>query len=199
MEGKPNPARKILDDSPKFATARVTNENRVRYLVSCLWVALTLCLIYLTWMRWNLTFSTLSEGQTVGLAAIAGALGAVFSIATRIQDLELHPCRQSMMNYFMGGLRVITGFSAGAVIMLITSGTILGNAITPFFEGPYAAPTLWRGFVLLGFLGGFAERVVPLLLGKLEGRVEGSSVDKHSEATGEVAAPAAPADCGRGN
>ena len=68
------------------------------------------------------------------LAAAAGAAGAVFSIAMRIQDFDLKPCTQSVMNYIMGALRVLTGFVAGAMILFIVNGTIFGEGVTKFFK-----------------------------------------------------------------
>lgn len=157
-------ANKILDRGLKLAENRLTNENRVRYLFSCLLVALIPAV--LLWWQYPRGSTPPSGSWSLFLAAGAGALGAVFSIGMRILDLDLHPCQQTVMNYIMGGLRVLIGFTAGALILLLVAHTVIGKGIISLFES--ASITDWHSIVLLGFLGGFAERLVPLLLGKLE-------------------------------
>jgi hypothetical protein len=87
-----------------------------------------------------------------------------------------------MMNYVMGALRVFIGFAAGAIIILFTTSTILGKPIITLFESNSVLDN-WRGAALLGFLGGFAERLVPFLLGKLENGAEGLNVDERNRPT----------------
>src|SRR5262249_46463526 len=109
-----------------------------------------------------------------------GAGGAVFSIALRIQELNLEPCTQSVMNYVMGALRVLTGFTAGGIILLLINGTGLGDGILSLFKSvPMDSLTdqSWKCIVLVGFLAGFAERLIPSLLQTLESRVENPAVD----------------------
>lgn len=156
--------KQILDRGRELAENRLTNENRARYLLSCLLVALIPTVVL--WWLYPWASTTPSDLWAVFLAAGAGATGAVFSIGMRILHLELHPCQQSVMNYIMGGLRVLIGFTAGALILLLVTHTDIGKGITSLLEPPTIAD--WHSIALLGFLGGFAERLVPLLLGKLE-------------------------------
>jgi hypothetical protein len=118
-----NKATEILNSGLILADEQVTNENRVRYLIACVLVALvpiiTLWLLYRS--------PPFKAFMPYMLAAAAGAAGAVFSIAMRAQDLDLKPFAQSVMNYVMGAVRVLTGFVAGAIILFIVNGTVLGT------------------------------------------------------------------------
>jgi hypothetical protein len=166
-------ANKILDRGLKLAENRLTNENRVRYLFAYLFFALIPAV--LLWCLYPRGSTSPPSLWFLFLAGGAGAIGAVFSIGMRILDLDLHPCQQTVMNYIMGGLRVLIGFTAGALILLLATHTEIGKGIISLFDPPPI--TDWHSIALLGFLGGFAERLVPLLLGKLE---RGAGADSKS-------------------
>jgi len=176
LQGRGGDAKQILDTGLALAEERVTNENRVRYLFACLYVSLIP--VFITWPLY--CFGQLTQPYL--MAAAAGAVGAVFSIALRVQDLELKPCAQSMMNYFMGALRVLTGFLAGAVVLLIINGTIFGEEFLKVLVEPTKELTAqtWKCIVLVGFLGGFAERLVPSLLQNLQSKVENRVKDEQN-------------------
>jgi hypothetical protein len=179
MDGKIEEAKETLDRGIELATSRNTNENRVRYLGACLVVALVL--VFLLWGVYRGYLASLwsplpPDSHGLLLAAGAGALGAVFSIGTRVQKLKLHPCEQSAMNYFMGALRVLIGFASGALILLLATRTEIGSSIKLLFH-----INSWQGLALLGFFGGFAERLVPFLLGKLNSQSEGRSEQQPTE------------------
>ena len=72
----------------------------------------------------------------------------------------------------MSGIRVGIEAVAGAILVLLAN-TILTDEMRPLIP-PRAAP--WEAAVLLGLLGGFAERFVPNLLWQ--------SVDKIQPAVG---------------
>lgn len=186
MLRKTRKASEILDEGISLAEDRLTNENRIRYLLACLVV----CLVFLgaLWYGRSCT-SLLSETWMPYLVAgAAGAAGAVFSIAMRIQYLILKPCAQSVMNYFMGALRVLSGFIAGAIILVIITGTVLGEGIAKLFETTSTlmaalSPASWKCILLAGFLGGFAERLVPSLLGTLQSRSDGHAAERSATST----------------
>jgi Co/Zn/Cd efflux system component len=87
-----------------------------------------------------------------------------------------------VMNYIMGSLRVLTGFTAGVLLLLLITHTVLGKAIQALFEPESAVD--WQSISLVGFLGGFAERLVPSLLATFERRAEtGTSDDAGGSST----------------
>jgi|HubBroStandDraft_6_1064221.scaffolds.fasta_scaffold92961_2 hypothetical protein len=186
-----NKASEILNSGLILADERATNENRVRYLIACVLVALvpiiTLWLLYRS--------PPFKAFMPYMLAAAAGAAGAVFSIAMRVQDLDLKPFAHSVMNYVMGAVRVLTGFVAGAIILFIVNGTIFGEGIIKVFKTDsmdILSAMNWKSIILLGFLGGFAERLVPLLLGSLQSGVgqPSASGSPKEAAAGNVTAEA---------
>lgn len=194
LQGKSNEANQILDSGLALAEERITNENRVRYLLACLLIALIP-----SGAVWALYRSDqIITGQIwvpYLIAAAAGATGAVFSITSRIQDLELKPVAQSVMNYIMGALRVLTGFVAGAIILFIINGTVFGEGVIKIFEAPSMTELTarsWKCIVLVGFLGGFAERLVPSLLKNLQSRVENRPTDEQRGAAPDKEVPNSP-------
>jgi hypothetical protein len=107
------------------------------------------------------------------MAGIAGAVGAVFSISLRVSGLELAPSQQSTMNYLLGALRVLIGFGSGVILLLICTHTSIGDPIVKVLDTSRGAITDrsvagWGYAAFLGVAGGFAERLVPNLLGQLQ-------------------------------
>ena len=164
-------ASEILCDGVRLAEDRLTNENRIRYLVACLAACLAIALIS-GWALWLLPST--HDWAPYLLGGAAGAAGAVFSIATRVRDFNLNPCSRSVMNYVMGWLRVLIGFVAGAIILFTINGAAFGKGIAAFFSTEKLTPLTdqnWICIALIGFLGGFAEQLVPNLLQAFQSRV----------------------------
>jgi hypothetical protein len=188
LEGDARASGQLLDDGLALAANRLTNENRIRYLAACLVVALFPAAL-ITWLYlWHL--APHPSWYSVFLAGATGAIGAVFSIAMRVQSLNLHPCEHSVMNYVMGSLRVLTGFTAGVLLLLLITQTVLGKAIQALFEPGSAAD--WQNIALVGFLGGFAERLVPSLLATFERRAETGTSDDPAGSSTDRGAPVPP-------
>jgi len=164
-------ASEILCDGVRLAEDRLTNENRIRYLVACLAACLAIALIS-GWALWLLPST--HDWAPYLLGGAAGAAGAVFSIATRVRDFNLNPCSRSVMNYVMGWLRVLIGFVAGAIILFTINGAAFGKGIAALFSTEKLTPLTdqnWICIALIGFLGGFAEQLVPNLLQAFQSRV----------------------------
>src|SRR5262249_27153601 len=93
MEEKADQGRELAKQALKMAITRVTNDNTVKYLGCCLlcWGAFIIAGI-------GSLGSHPSDGlQAFIVAAMAGVTGAMLSVATRLQNFELHPCQQSSM------------------------------------------------------------------------------------------------------
>ncbi|HEX3350552.1 MAG TPA: hypothetical protein VHS58_20880, partial [Acetobacteraceae bacterium] len=165
-----NDADKILDDGLQLAQARLTNENRVRYLLACIAIALVINTAVGAAISRGLVAPSGPPWLPFAIAMAAGAAGAVFSIAIGVQNLDLQPCTESVMNYLVGGLRVLTGALGGPIVLLIATRTIIGDALVKLFHVEAGADALLKTtgvVVLLAFLAGFAERLVPSLLGTI--------------------------------
>lgn len=183
LHGRIEPAVATLNQLHDLALDRVANENRVRYLMACVATGLAsgAAGVLTLWLL-STDFTATQLGAGAGafrpyvLAAIMGGLGAVFSIAMSVRSLEMMPCQHSFMNYVIGALRVLTGFISGGMLVLLLTSNLLGDLGEQLADGEGAAKPLagsidWAKVAMLGLLAGFAERMVPDLMGGASSRV----------------------------
>jgi len=169
MENEIDDGKKLALHALNMAVERVTNDNTVRYLTTCLiwWVGFMLAAgLLLGW----LTLSHSPPSNSLWLfvtAAMSGASGAVFSVATRLRAFQLKPCHQSNMNKWMSRTRVLVGLIAGLILLLLAK-TILEKHV-PATNLDIAK---WEAVAVLGFIAGFAERLIPTLLSRAAGQIE---------------------------
>lgn len=97
------------------------------------------------------------------LAAKAGVVGAVFSIALAIRGRTVALDTDLLDNVTDGSLRLVIGvISAGVLLLLFTCGMVPSLKIG---DADFRAAVLtWQMVLVIGFLGGFLERLVPDLL-----------------------------------
>jgi hypothetical protein len=108
------------------------------------------------------------------LAAKAGLIGAAFSIALAIRGRTVALDTDRLDNVTDGTLRLVIGvISAGILLLLFRCGVVpslkIGDA-----ELKGAALT-WQMVLVIGFLGGFLERLVPDLLEKRNAQGNGGN------------------------
>src|SRR6516225_773810 len=170
MERDVETGRKIAQQALKMAVDRVTNDNTIRYVRTSIiaWLsiiglgAVALLVVQFVW-------PTSPEPLHYLVAGIAGATGAMLSIATRLQSFRLKPCNQSDMNKWMSVIRIGTGIIAGLVLLLLAQ-AILSELIKKLFDSPASLETA----AALGFVAGFAERLVPNVARWTSGQLEPS-------------------------
>jgi hypothetical protein len=179
LQGRCKDATEILDISMEMAAARVKDDNRARYL----WACISLATIIIA--CWTLGHRHWGSAEPYMLAATAGAWGAAFSIAARIRDFEFAPCRNGPANYLMGALRVLGGAVAGAVLLLLLSSDLISFLSNVLSHGQWPAQS--RTAAMVGFIAGFAERLVPNLLRGAEAQMLGYQ-KRSSEQAREVVA-----------
>ena len=99
------------------------------------------------------------------LAAKAGLVGAAFSIALAIRGRTVALDTDLLDNVTDGTLRLLIGvISAGVLLLLFASGIVPSLKIG---EADFKPGTLtWEMVLVIGFVGGFLERLVPDLLEK---------------------------------
>jgi hypothetical protein len=194
LEGRDKDAKSVLHPALGAAVRRLTNENRVKYLLAC--AASGLVIGVLVWLL--LVSPAIPAGAAAyAFAGLCGLIGAVFSIGMRVQTLELVPCQDSFMNSVMGALRVVIGFIAGALLLLIFTATALGDGFAAFLQmqdqGMSGLRTLaretWLPIAVLGFVGGFAERLVPNLLHRASDHLDSPTEAVKETARLETATP----------
>lgn len=120
------------------------------------------------------------------LAAKAGLVGAAFSIALGIRSRSVGLDMDRVDNITDGVLRLGIGvISAGVLLLLIGSGVVpnvkVGDATLS------GGQMTWQMVLIVGFVAGFLERLVPDLLDKRVSTLAGNTAGT------PAAAPAAPA------
>jgi hypothetical protein len=169
MEEKGVLGRQIARQALDMAVKRATADNTLMYASYCLfaWVVFVLLggFTYssLVWLA-NHYWPDLKPLEPYALAGTLGATGAMFSIATRLQNLELKPCNRSTLNKFVGGSRILIGSIAGMLVVLLAP-----DALTDEIKHLiHQLNTVGTMAAALGFVGGFSERLVPNLLRNFE-------------------------------
>jgi hypothetical protein len=99
------------------------------------------------------------------LAAKAGLIGAAFSIALAIRGRTVAFDTDLLDNVTDGTLRLLIGvISAGVLLLLLACGVLPSLKIGDANFGGSALT--WQMVLVIGFVGGFMERLVPDLLEK---------------------------------
>jgi hypothetical protein len=107
------------------------------------------------------------------IAGVAGATGAVLSVATRLQEFRLQPCNQSNMNYWMSAMRIGIGVVAGLILFLLAP-TAVSEGTRHLFPHWKGEEISWEAATALGLVAGFAERLVPTLMRWTGGQTQSS-------------------------
>ena len=108
------------------------------------------------------------------LAAKAGLIGAAFSIALAIRGRTVALDTDLLDNVTDGTLRLLIGvISAGVLLLLLACGILPSLKIG---DANFSASTLtWQMVLVIGFVGGFMERLVPDLLEKRNSQGNGGN------------------------
>jgi hypothetical protein len=167
LEGQADVAKKILGEAVDDAISIRQRNGRICYLrvagyfaagfaipIACLTLLLTLIL-------------HLNQNELViGLATSgAGSIGALLSIAMAIRSRTVAIDGDATANIMEAFGRILIGvISAAALYLIMTS-----NLKLPIqYNGQI---DLWHYILLIGFAGGFLERLLPDLLQKSVGRI----------------------------
>ena len=185
MEQDVEPAKGIAQEALKMAVRRCTSDNTIRYVTASVVTALLAAILLALPLVLAPAAETLSS---YFVAALFGVAGAAFSVITRVRSFQVKPCQQSSMNYMMAVTRIAVGLIAGLMLYLVLVQP-LGHAVfkESFFED-------WKAVAVIGFVGGFAERLVPVVFQRTAAALEDSSgtpvqAARKREATGRALAP----------
>ncbi|MBV8337924.1 MAG: hypothetical protein JO358_21335 [Alphaproteobacteria bacterium] len=128
---------------------------------------------------WSHPFQEASSN--LWLAGKAGLVGAAFSIALAVRGRTVALDTDLLDNLTDGTLRLLIGvISAGILLLLLASGILpnltIGNAN---FSG---TSLNWQMVLVIGFVGGFLERLVPDLLDKRNSQIASNGTSGASAA-----------------
>jgi hypothetical protein len=154
-----------------FVLAKRAARGRFQYLKWSYGVAAILIgLLFLA--SWFYPFEKASSN--LWLAGKAGLVGATFSIALAIRGRTVALDTDLLDNVTDGTLRLLIGvISAGVLLLLLACGILPSLKIG---DADFSGSTLtWQMVLIIGFVGGFLERLVPDLLEKKSPQGNGSS------------------------
>jgi hypothetical protein len=180
LDGDIDGAKKTVAAAKAFVLGKRAARGRFQYLK---WSFLTAVLLIGLLCLANRLYPFQEGSSDLWLAAKAGLIGAAFSIALAIRDRTVALDTELVANVTDGTLRLLIGvISAGVLLLLLACGILpnlkIGDAI---FSG---AGLTWQMVLVVGFVGGFWERLVPDLLEKKD------SPSNCGNTTAEATAPA---------
>lgn len=178
LDGDMDGAKATVAAAKSYVLAKRAARGRFQYLKWSYGVAaLMIGLLFLA----DRLFPISDASSNLWLAAEAGLIGAAFSIALAIRGRTVALDTDLLDNVTDGTLRLLIGvISAGVLLLLLACGILpnlnIGNAN---FSG---ANLNWQTVLIVGFVGGFLERLVPDLLEKKNPQGNGSNATAGSPA-----------------
>jgi len=176
LDGDVEKAKEIMAQTVTRAEEERAGRGRIQYLLYGLATAAVFLVVL------GIGYAAVSfakPANNLWLAAIGGAIGAVFSmsIAIRSRTVALDLYRNA--NIADGALRILVGVIAAGVLILLMATNIIpklqvgGGALT-------GEAATWETILLVGFIAGFLERLLPDILSDrkdVEAAVDGKIVE----------------------
>jgi len=186
LEGDGVAALASLNDIKADIVAERTSWGRFEYLISASIFSLIAIGVF-TFLQHKYFRFPVPSGN-IWLAARAGTIGAFFSIALAIRDRTILTNLHRRDNLADAALRILIGIVAAGVLVLMLSSNLVPSFTIGKAEisGPLIA---WQTVLVVGFIAGFLERLVPDLLKQVD-----KATDADKAAADKTAADKAAAD-----
>lgn len=164
LEGDTTTPLQALGDVKTNVLAERTSWGRFEYLLSAFGVLLLSVIIFTVIQKFS-PYKFATADQNIWLAARAGAVGAFFSIALAISNRTVLTNMYRRDNIADASLRITIGIISAAVLVLLLGSNILSTVVIAGTQLSGASLT-WPKVLIIGFVAGFLERLVPDLLAK---------------------------------
>lgn len=155
LEGDVTNASELLAEIRNEVTADRKSRARFLYLLSASIASLILSLVLII-------VGLIRPSMIIGYGVAGGILGAFFSISLGIRSRTIRTDLHWRDNASDAVLRIIVGTIASFVIVCLYR-----MGFVNWLRFPEAIP-YWMPNFVLGFIGGFSERMIPDLLNKVE-------------------------------
>jgi hypothetical protein len=171
-------AKKLIRHTLDMAVERVTHDNIIRYSLACsFWAGAFIAIGAIALCYFNSNHDPICwKPYLVG--GMSGAVAAAFSVLTRRREIEQRPCYDSHLNKWKSAMHILTGVVA-AIALLSFMETfdsfrtlVLGDTSSATAFAVDNGIVFWHKVATLGFIGGFAERLIPNLLRQTVGKIE---------------------------
>jgi hypothetical protein len=162
LDGDMDGAKGTVAAAKAFVLAKRSARGRFQYLKWSFGTAAVLIGLLFVASR----FYPFQEASSdLWLAAKAGLIGAAFSMALAIRGRTVALDTELLDNVTDGTLRLLIGvISAGVLLLLLACGILPSLKIG---DADFGGSTVtWQMVLVIGFVGGFLERLVPDLLEK---------------------------------
>ena len=161
LEKKPDEARAMIEEAKAELIRERAAAGRLQYIfyAACWCLPLMMVLAGGKWLTGHP-----AAGDDLLMAAQAGLVGAAFSIALAVRSRTVALDTDRWSNASDGLLRLVIGVISGSVLLLLLSSGLVPKLALG--EGPAVswAEISWKGVLVIGFIAGFLERMVPDLL-----------------------------------
>lgn len=199
LEGDLTGAGALLETIKDDSLGERVGWARFEYLVAAYGAAAALTMVALfvamvdEWDKCALgRMLCLPEAWDLWRGSAAGAFGAFFSIALAIRGRTILPDFDRTSNLMDAVLRIVIGAIAGAVLVGLIDAQFVRFSLGDSSPGTYGAIHI----LIVGFIAGFAERLVPDLLAKAEARTGEPPIIRKPEPDLDVPRGAQPAKPG---